>query len=277
MDYKGYSFRLCGVYKVENNKKIYALEIYQGTSRVYKSDWVYENEKRAYKDAKEMIRKKAFDDEIVKKNIDKELLKNDVIYKNQKINNFANRIIICALFFSMISLVIAAFGMGKWSVELLIIGILYIVFGLLMAGLMMYWGVFAKGAYKLNDRQVKGYRIIWWINLLFNRGPLVPYNEQPFEDKKKGWYSGSVLIALFFQFLLGSFLVVACWTTNHLGLTFYGIVCSFIFQCINYIFCVIWEISHAKIMDEFFPFKRVFGPLLAFALIIAFCVFCINM
>lgn len=46
MDYKGDSFRVYGVYKVENNKKIYALEIFRGSSRVYKSDWVYENEKR---------------------------------------------------------------------------------------------------------------------------------------------------------------------------------------------------------------------------------------
>lgn len=272
MDYKGYSFRLCGVYKVENNKKIYALEIFRGTSRVYKSDWVYENEKQAYKDAKEMIRKKAFDDEIVEKN----LLKNDATYKNQRINNFANRMIIFALLFSMISLVIAAFGMGKLSAGLLIFGIIYIVFGLLMAGLMMYWGVFAKGAYKRNDKLVKGYRFIWWFNVLFNRGPLVPYNEQPFEDKKKGWYSSSVLIAIFFQFLLGSFLVVGCWTSNYLGLLFYGIICSFIFQCMNYIFCVIWEISYANLSNELFPFKRVFGPLLAFVLIVAFCAFYIN-
>ena len=45
--YRDYTFELSGVYKVENGKKLYSLEIYKGDTKIYKTDWIYENEKRA--------------------------------------------------------------------------------------------------------------------------------------------------------------------------------------------------------------------------------------
>lgn len=40
--YRDYTFELSGVYKVENGKKLYSLEIYKGDIKIYKTDWIYE-------------------------------------------------------------------------------------------------------------------------------------------------------------------------------------------------------------------------------------------
>lgn len=270
MDYKGYSFRLGGVYKVENNKKLYALEIFQGTTQIFKTDYIYEDEKRAFKDAKEMINKNSFDTEIIRENTNKENLKNDVVYKNQKINKFANSMIFISIILMIITYVITAFGISKLNKEIYLFGILFVGFGILMSLIMMYWGVLTNGGFELNNKQKNVYRIIWWINLLFNKGPIIPYNEQPFKDKQKGWYSSSGLIALFIQSFFAIFLIVSCVTTNNFGLAFYGMIFSYILLFINYIFSIVWEISDAKIKGEDFPFKRVISPILAIIAIVAF-------
>jgi hypothetical protein len=270
MDYKGYSFRLSGVYKVENNKKLYSLEIYQGEKQIFKTDYIYEDEKRAFKDAKEMINKNRFDTEIIRENSNKENLKNDGVYKSQKINKFANSVIFISIILMIITYVVTAFGISKLNKEIYLFGILFIGFGILMSLIMMYWGVLTNGGFELNDKQRRVYSIMWWINLLFNKGPIIPYNEQPFKDKQKGWYSSSGLIALFIQSFFAIFLIVSCITNNNFGLTFYGVVLSYILLFINYIFSIVWEISDAKIKGEDFPFKRVITPILTIIAIVAF-------
>ena len=270
MDYKGYSFRLSGVYKVENNKKLYSLEIYQGEKQIFKTDYIYEDEKRAFKDAKEMINKNRFDTEIIRENSNKENLKNDVVYKSQKINKFANSVIFISIILMIITYVITAFGISKLNKEFYLFGILFVGFGILMSLIMMYWGALTNGGFELNNKQRKVYSVMWWINLLFNKGPIIPYNEQPFKDKQKGWYSSSGLIALFIQSFFAIFLIVSCVTTNNFGLAFYGVVLSYILLFINYIFSIVWEISDAKIKGEVFPFKRVISPILAIIAIVAF-------
>ena len=270
MDYKGYSFRLSGVYKVENSKKLYSLEIYQGEKQIFKTDYIYEDEKRAFKDAKEMINKNRFDTEIIRENSNKENLKNDGVYKSQKINKFANSVIFISIILMIITYVVTAFGISKLNKEIYLFGILFIGFGILMSLIMMYWGVVTNGGFELNDKQRRAYSIMWWINLLFNKGPIIPYNEQPFKDKQKGWYSSSGLIALFIQSFFAIFLIVSCITNNNFGLTFYGVVLSYILLFINYIFSIVWEISDAKIKGEDFPFKRVITPILTVIAIVSF-------
>lgn len=270
MDYKGYSFRLSGVFKVENSRKLYALEIYQGEKQIFKTDYIYEDEKTAFRDAKEMINKNRFDTEIIRENTNKENFKNDVVYKNQKINKFANSMIFISIILMIIAYIVTAFGISKLNKELYLFAILFVGFGMLMSLIMMYLGVRANGGFELNDKQRKVYSAMWWINLLFNKGPIIPYNEQPFKDKQKGWYSSSGLIALLFETIFGTFLIVSCVTTNNFGLAFYGVIFSYILLFINYIFSIIWEISNAKIKGENFPFKRVISPILTIIAMVAF-------
>ena len=270
MNYKTYTFKLSGVFRVENNKKLYALEIYQGEKQIFKTDYIYEDEKRAFKDAKEMINKNRFDTEIIRENNNKEILKNDVVYKTQKINKFSNSIIFISIILMIMTYVVTAFGISKLNKDFYFFGILFVGFGILMSLIMMYWGVLTNGGFELNNKQRKVYSVIWWINLLFNKGPIITYNEQPFKDKQKGWYSSFGLISLFVEALFGTCLIVSCVTTNNFGLTFYGVIFIYILLFINYIFSIVWEISDAKIKGEDFPFKRVISPILAIIAIVAF-------
>lgn len=273
MEYKGYKFNLSGVYKVENSKKLYALEIFQDATQVFKSDWIYEDKERAFKDAKEMINKNRFDTEIIRKNTNKETLKKDVVYKNQKINKFANSMILLSVILMIVTFIMTAFGISKLNKEISLFGNLFVGFGILISLIMMYWGVLTNGGFELNNKQRKVYSIMWWINLLFNKGPVIPYNDQPFKYKQKGWYSSSGLISLVFETLFGIFVIVDCVTTNNFGLTYYGVICSYILLFINYIFSIIWEISDAKIKGEDFPFKRVITPILTIITIAIFVYF----
>lgn len=270
MEYKGYRFNLSGVYKVENSKKLYALEVFKDATQVFKSDWIYEHEKRAFKDAKEMIDKNRFDTEIIRKNTNKETMKNDVVYKIKKINEFANSIILLSVILMIVTFIITAFGISKLDKEISLFGILFVCFGLLISLLMLYWGVLINGGFELNNKQRKIYSIIWWINLLFNKGPFIPYNNQPFKDKQKGWYSSSGLIALVVEGLFSFLIIINCVTTNNFGVIFFGVIFSYILLFINYIFSIIWEISDARIKGKEFPFKRVVIPILA---IIAIAIF----
>ena len=217
-----------------------------------------------------MINKNRFDTEIIRENSNKENLKNDVVYKSQKINKFANSVIFISIILMIITYVITAFGISKLNKEFYLFGILFVGFGILMSLIMMYWGALTNGGFELNNKQRKVYSVMWWINLLFNKGPIIPYNEQPFKDKQKGWYSSSGLIALFIQSFFAIFLIVSCVTTHNFGLAFYGVVLSYILLFINYIFSIVWEISDAKIKGEDFPFKRVISPILAIIAIVAF-------
>ena len=88
MNYKGYSCKLSGVYKIKNSQKLYSLEIYKNSKLIYKTDWIYDNQERAFKDAKEMIKKDRFDTEIIRENTNKENLNKDITYKYFKRKNF---------------------------------------------------------------------------------------------------------------------------------------------------------------------------------------------
>jgi hypothetical protein len=228
MEYKGYKFNLCGVYTVRNRVKLYSLEIFQGDTQIFKSDYVYENEKRAFKDAKEMIRKKRFDSEIIKKNTYIEVMKTDTDYKYRRINKIANGIIISTLLLAIVTFIIMAFGINKIDDNISMFGYFFVGLGLFMSLIMIYYGIFAKGGFELNGKQIKIYKLIWWANLLLNKGPVVPYNEQPFENKKKGWYNSSIFITMLFEVLPSVFLISDAIIYNHFGLVFYGVIITYI-------------------------------------------------
>lgn len=271
MNYKGYTFHLSGVYKVENNKKLYSLEIYKDTTQIFKTDWIYENEKRAFKDAKDMINRNSFNTEVIRKNTNKENLKNDDVYKNKIINDISNRITIFSIIFMIIAYIVTAFGIKELNENFLaLFGLLYVGFGIIISLIMLYWGILSNGGFELNGKRRKVYSILWWISLLFNKGPVLSYNEQPFKNAEKGWYSSTALIALIFEALFGIFIISACITANNFNLLFYGTIISYILLFINYIFSIVWEISNAKINGEDFPFKRVVTPILTIAIIAIF-------
>ena len=274
MHYKGYTCNLSGVFKVENSKKLYSLEIYQDAIQIFKSDWIYEDEKRAFKDAKNMINKNRFDTEIIRKNTNKENLKNDVIYKNTQIKKFSNNIIIVSIILMIIKFVITAFGINELGEDFSVFGIFFVGLGIFFSLMMSYWGIFAKGGFELNDKQRKVYNIMWWVNLLSNKGPANPYyNHLPIKRARKGWYSSTALIALLFEVFIGIILIIVCVEMNSFNLLFYGIIATYVLLFINYIFSVIWEISNAKINGEDFPFKRVIEPILAIVAIVIFAYF----
>lgn len=280
MNYKNYTFKMSGVFTLKNNKKYYSLEIYQGENQIFKTDYIYENEKKAFKVAKKMVNQNRFDSEIIRENVNKEILKNNVVYQNSKINKFANIVIIISTILTIITCIITALGINevnKGTKSLgLIFGILFVGFGILMSLMILYWGIFAKGGYELNNKQRKIYSIMWWINLFVNNGPVLSYNDQPFKDKQKGWYSSSGLVTLLLESFFGIFLIGACIVTNNFGLTFYGVISTCILILISYIFSIVWEISDSKINGEVFPFKRIFSPILAILTMATFVYFYIK-
>ena len=273
MDYKGYSFRLGGVYKVENNKKLYALEIFQGTTQIFKTDYIYEDEKRAFKDAKEMINKNSFDTEIIRENTNKENLKNDYLYQSKKRKRFANNVIVTSILLLAITYIVSLFGVNDIQKELSMFVYGYFGIGILFVILMLFCGVFAKGNYKLNNKQKKVYSIMWWINLLYNKGPVLPYQEEPL-DKEKGWYSSSILILSVIELIPIVFIITGCIESQIYSLLFYSIIIGCILSFIIYIFSIIWEVNDATSKNETFPFKRVVSPILAILAIALFvCIY----
>lgn len=273
MEYKGYKFNLSGVYKVENNKKIYALEILKENNQIFKSDWIYEDEKRAFKDAKEMIDKNSFDTEIIRKNTNNENLKKDTVYQSRKKKKFANNVIVTSILLLAISYIVSLFGINDIQKELSMFVYGYFGIGILFIILMLFWGIFAKGNYKLNNKQKKAYSIMWWINLLYNKGPVLPYQEETL-DKEKGWYSSSILILNVIELLPIVFILMGCIENQVYSLLFYNIIIGCILSLIIYIFSIIWEVNDSKIKGESFPFKRVISPILAILAIVIFvCIY----
>ena len=274
MHYKGYDFGLTGVYKIKNNKKLYMLRISKEKNIIFESDYIYENEKRAFKDAKEMINKSRFDTEIIIKNNNKEKNKTDDMLVNKKINKFVTKVLIITTILMAVAYSITILGISKVAEDFQLFVILYSVFGILMALVMLFWGVFSNGGFELNDKQIKIYRMMHKINSIVNNVEETEYDEQPFKDKEKGWYSSSSLIALLFESLFGIFIIVSCIMYDSFGLTFYGVITSYTLLIINYTSSVLWEISDAKIKGEGFPFKRVITPLIVIAIIIIIFLIC---
>lgn len=273
MDYKGYSFRLSGVFKVETNKKLYALEIFQGTTQIFKTDYIYEDEKRAFKDAKEMVNKNRFDTEIIRENTNIENLKNDFSYQIEKRKKFANNIIIALILLLAVTYIVSLFGVNDIQKELSIFVYAYFGIGILFVILMLFWGVFAKGNYKLNNKQKKVYSIMWWINLFYNKGPVLPYQEEPL-DKKKGWYSSNILFLCFIELLPVVFIIVGCIESQIYSLLFYSIVVGYVLSFLIYIFSIIWEVNDARTEGESFPFKRIVSPILVILVMVLFvCIY----
>jgi hypothetical protein len=275
MEYKGYSFNLNGVFKVENNKKKYALEIFKDNNQVFKSDWIYEDEKRAFKDAKEMINQNSFDTEIIRKNINNENLKNDTNYQSRKKKKFANNIIVTSILLLTITYIVSLFGINDIEKELSMFVYGYFAIGILFIILMLLWGIFVKGNYKLNNKQKKAYSIMWWINLLYNKGPVLPYQDEPL-DKEKGWYSSNILILNVIELLPIIFIIAGCIECNVYSLLFYSVIIGCILSFIIYVFSIVWEINDAKSKGEDFTFKRVISPILVILAIALFIYFYIK-
>lgn len=271
MEYKGYNFKLSNVYKVENNKKIYALEIFLDNNQIFKSDWIYKDEKRAFKDAKEMIDKNSFDIEIIRKNTNSENLKNDTAYQIIKKKEFANNTIVTSILLLAITYIVSLFGINDIQKELSIFVYGYFGIGILFVVLMLFWGIFAKGNYILNDKQKNVYSIMWWTNLLFNynKGPIVPYQSQPL-NKEKSWYSSNILILNVIELTPIIFIIGGCMESQVYSLLFYSIVIGCILSFIIYVFSIIWEINDAKSKAEDFPFKRIFSPIITIVVMAVF-------
>ena len=270
MDYKGYTFKFGGVYKVENNVKLYSLEIHKDGNKIFKSDYVYSDQKRAFKDAKEMVKKKIFSSDIVNKNTEKENYKKDSLRKNKKANKIANIVILTSIILTIISLIVSIFGIIKLDNEFRILIGIYVGIGLGMSSIMLYYGVFIKEDFELNNKHRMLSFLIWMIVLFYDDGSHGSDDDEPFENKK-GWSSATAIITLFFEALFGIGLVIFFISANDFGLAFWGIVISYFMLIINYIFCIVWEISDAYINMETFPYNKVFMPPLAILLIIAFC------
>lgn len=294
MEYKGYSYSLSGVYKVENNKKLYSLEIYKDNERIYKTDWIYENEKRAFNDAKDMIKNNRFDTEIIRKNTNRENLKNDKSYKRNKdsertkalsliLNQVSNAIIVITLICMIIAYIVAIPFLNVLGDNILFGG-LYVILGLIISIITLIWGIYAKGGLELDEKQKKAYKFIWWLSFLLNPGPTigifkaptVPYNDQPFRNKEKGWYSSTILIALIFEGFFAFFITRMLGIANNLNTLFYAVIISYIFLIVNYIFTVIWEITDSELKDGKFPYKRVFVPIFTVAALAAVVYFRIK-
>lgn len=276
MNYKNYICKLSGVFKVENDRKLHSLEIYQGEKQIFKTDYIYEDEKSAFKDAKEMINKNRFDTEIIRESINEENLKNDIVYRSTKRKKISNSIIISSIILMIISYIVTLTEIRNIGNEFSMFIGLYAGLGVLFSIIMLYWEILSNGGFELNNNQRKVYSAMWWINLLFNKGPVISYNEQPFKDKEKGWYSSTTLIALAFEALFGIFIIVGCIEFASYSILFYGTIISYILLIINYIFSIVWEVSDAKIKGKDFPFKRIISPILVIIAMVVFACFYIK-
>lgn len=266
MEYKGYQFNLSGVYKIENKKKLYSLDIYKDEVQILKTDFIYEDEKRAFKDAKAMIDKNSFNTEIIRMNTYNENLKTDNIYQSKKRKKLANNVIVTSILLLAVTYILSLFGINDIQRDLSVFGYCYFGIGILFVILMLFWGIFAKGNYKLNNNQKKVYSIIWWINLLYNKGPVLPYNEETL-DKEKGWYSSSILIMNVIELIPIVFILSGCIEGQVYSLLFYSIIIGCILSLVIYIFSVIWEVNDAKSKENEFPFKRVISPIIVILVI----------
>ena len=276
MKYRGYKVKLSNIYKMERGDKIYSLEISKDGKEIFASDFLYKDEKTAFRDAKSMIRKSTFNTEIIRKNQKKDNIKKDKIYHAKKWNNISNMIILLTNIVTITIFISLLFFVKELSATTdigALFGILYSVMGLLMVISMLFWGIFAKGGFKLNEKQRNIYKVVWWMNFFFNNGSFIPYNDQPFENAKKGWYSSISLITLLFETFFAIFVIGMCLVDNNIGYLLYGTIISNILLFINYIFCIIWEITDAKIKNESFPFVRVVTPILTILIMFVFVIF----
>lgn len=237
MNYRGYRCRLSGVYKLVRDKKLRALEIYNDDEEIFKSDFIYEDEKKAYKDAKRMIRLKRFDTEIIRGSVNKNNLKSDKSYRVMKLFANVNKAIIVSIVGMLVFYLGCLFGLNQLDLTYMLFAILYVVMGIMFALGMLIFGVYGKGEF------------------------IPQYNPIPFVEDVKGWYSSTSFIGLLCQGFLGFFLIYGCYLENVFGWLFWCVVISYIIFMFNYILCVIWEILDAKLKGKGFPFKRVLSPL----------------
>lgn len=301
MDYKGYNCKLCSVYKTEQGKKLYALEILEGDTCVFKSDWVYEGEKPAFKAAKKLIRKRtwetnrwgektaSFHPEVIEARQKARREKTDAdkeadYAKAEQVSKFTHKTIIVTLIMIFLCHIVGCFGFKsayKLTGEPVTAGLLIIlhVFGIIMAMLHLFFGVFFEEfeiREQYNRRPIdKWRRILWEINRDWNlrieeERREARYYNRPYDDsKKKGWHSSYAIIYLFLQSLFGGFLVAGCIYEKSFGLAFYGLVIAFGLWLVNYILCIMWEISDFVMEGKGFPYRRVLVPFFCIMAIIA--------
>ena len=187
MKYRGYKVKLSNIYKMERGDKIYSLEISKDGKEIFASDFLYKDEKTAFRDAKSMIRKSTFNTEIIRKNEKKDNIKKDKIYHAKKWNNISNMIILLTNIVTITIFISLLFFVKELSATTdigALFGILYSVMGLLMVIIMLFWGIFAKGGFKLNEKQRNIYKVVWWMNFFFNNGYCLTVTNPNFKNKE---------------------------------------------------------------------------------------------
>ncbi len=257
MEYKGYNCKLNGVYKVANGKKLYSLEIYKGNNLIYKTDWIYENEKRAFKDAKDMIKENRFDTEIIRRNTNKEIDRSDHTKELAIAKDILNSLIIISLLLLIGCYITLIFFINSEDLFSKLLEIAYIVGGLVTSLGTIFWGLFAKENYTLSDGEQKAYNAIWGLNLLLNKHYL-PYREQPFEGVKRTWSSALSLTLLLIMGCFGWALLTL--VTGPIRTLIYTVDALLV---ANYFLVVSWEIVSSILKGESFLYKKVFMPIIA--------------
>lgn len=303
MDYKGYRCKLCGVYKVEQGKKLYALEIFEDNTCVFKSDWIYEGEKMAFKDAKKWIRKGRttkqggeMDTTFVHSkaeqlNETERVDEEEMLKEAERVKKIAHKAIMATLVLTFFCHIVGCFGFIFDEATLGVMAyfpIVLHVIGLIMEGAQLFMGVFFR-EYHGNERYYRNSvgeesRILRELNRVWNlrfeeERREARYYNRPYDDsKKEGWHSSIAIIFIPLHLLFGGFVAVGCIANKYFGLTFYVLVITFVLWLVNYILCVMWEISDAKVEGKEFPYRRVMVPFFSIMAILAAVAYyyCIN-
>ena len=262
MDYKGYKCKLNGVYKVVHGKKLYSLLIYKDDNLVMETDWIYETEERAFKDAKDMIKENRFDTEIIRRNTNKEIDRSDNTKELKIAKKILNVLIIISVLALMGCYVSLIFLMKNESSISKLVVIIFFAMGLLISLVTMYWGVFAKGNYILSEKEKKVHKLLWIFDLLLNKH-YIPYREQPFQGTKRTWSSLLSLVTILIMTFLGFLVfILTSGVIRTLLLVILGCL------IVNYFLVVSWEVVSSKLDGESFIYKKVLMPIIAIGIFI---------
>lgn len=279
MTYKGYTASLTGVYKLERGAKRHSLQIRNAEDKVvYESAHIYEDKEEAFEAAKKIIKQALEKQELGTEEIESFF---GLVYKKEKrqpsdiwvkinwtkikyVAHIINSFTVIALVMLHISqFFFLDFEMDRNREFMILMGSLYAIMGLLMALIMGFWGIFARaGGYTLSGKQQKAWSIIWWLNLIFNKGPVVRYKEQPLE-KEPGWYSSTPLIELLFEGMFSCFLLY-----YGKGYLFVSTIITLALMVLNYFMSIVWEVADAKEKYKEFPWGRVLTPVVTILVLV---------
>lgn len=269
MNYKGYSCKLSGVYKIKNSQKLYSLEIYKNSKLIYKTDWIYDNQERAFKDAKEMIKKDRFDTEIIRENTNKENLNKDITYKYFKRKNFFHYALILFYIMLIISFIMSLFRLNNINTKDFDSFILInFIFGITLSTIYLYNGIFDKNIINLNNNT---HHILGMINNIFNRKTYLPYFGKHLKKTKKFWSSAGTLILLSFEFVFSYGVKKLTEVNDAYLLLYYNLAIITLLLFIIYILAIFWEIYDSKSNGHGFPFVKILIPILFIIFLIICC------